>query len=360
MKFIVFNGPLEEFEKFIPKEHTNSLTTVVTTMDLVLRGNELNLKWFETLIVYSDEYSGVKEHFIEGFTNYIFLYAESLAFEEVYLHNPPKKIVEQLENHKSDIDIEITDYGYKNLTVKRLSKMKEKFDSIVFGQEQVKNEILQTIYSLTNGRINRPKVIMLYGPPGVGKTETAKLINETLNGKKLFRKQLSMFHNDNIYSYIFGDKVFSLAKDLIERETNVLLLDEFDKAHPLFYSAFYEMFDEGIFEDKYYKVKLENTIILCTSNYQSENEIKERLGAALFSRFDNVIQYKELSETAKIRILEKTYKEELMKFKKDEREYLETLEILNKMIKIINQFDNARDIQKSLIKVLSYPLVEKL
>jgi ATP-dependent Clp protease ATP-binding subunit ClpA len=360
MKFIVFNGPLEEFEKFIPKENTKSLTPLVTIMDLMLRGNEANLTWFESLIVYSDEYSGVKEHFIEGFTNYIFLYAESLAFEQVFLHNPPKKIVEQLETQKSDITLEIKNYSYKNLTVKRISKIKEKFDSVVFGQEHVKNEILQTLYPLSNGRKNKPKVIMLYGPPGVGKTETAKLINEILNGKKLFRKQLSMFHNDNIYSYIFGDKVFSLSKDLIERETNVLLLDEFDKAHPLFYSAFYEMFDEGVFEDKYYKLQLDNTIILCTSNYKSENEIRERLGAALFSRFDNVIQYKELSETAKIKILEKTYNEVFMKFRKDEQELLITLDILDKMKKVIYQYENAREIQKSLLKVLAYPLVEKL
>lgn len=229
MKFIVFNGPLDEFEKIVPSEYTNSLTSVVSAMDMVFKGNEINLSIFDSLIVYSDEYSGVKEHFIDGFINYICLYAERLEFEEVYLHNPPKKIVEQLQNHISTIELEVINYVYKRLTVKRLSNMKEKFDSIIYGQEHVKKEILQTLYPLTNKRKNKPKVLMLYGPPGVGKTETAKLINEVLNGKKLFRKQLSMFHNDNIYSYIFGDKVFSLAKDLIERETNVLLLDEFDK-----------------------------------------------------------------------------------------------------------------------------------
>jgi hypothetical protein len=153
MKFFVFNGPLEEFDKFIPEEHTRSLTPLVTNMDLMLRGNEANLTWFKSLIVYSDEYSGVKEHFIEGFTNYIFLYAESLAFEQVFLHNPPKKIVEQLETQKSEITLEIKNYNYKNLTVKRIAKLKEKFDSIVFGQEHVKNELLQTLYPLSNGRI---------------------------------------------------------------------------------------------------------------------------------------------------------------------------------------------------------------
>lgn len=315
MKVNVFYGPLEAFEKRIPNEDTNSLTSVVSAMDLILKGNNVTIDIFKTLIVYSDEYSGVKEHFIEGFINYMFLYSETLDFDEVYLHNPPKKIAEQLKNSKLSITLEVTNYRYKRLSIASLKRIKDNFDTVIFGQEHVKSEILQSIYPLTNGRANKPKVIMLYGPPGVGKTETAKLINQTLNGKRLFRKQLSMFHNDNIYSYIFGDKVNSFAKDLINRETNILLLDEFDKAHPLFYSAFYQMFDEGEFEDKYYKVRLDNTIILCTCNYQSENEIKDKLGTALFSRFDNVIPYKNLSESAKIKILEKTYEKELLNFK---------------------------------------------
>lgn len=365
MKFIVFNGPLKEFDKIIPKEDSETLTRVVTSMDMILRGNESDSSWillnpFQYLTVYSDEYSAVREHFIEGFINYIFLYANVLKFEEVYLHNPPKKIVKQLVNQKGYIDIEFKDYRYQRLTPKKLSEFKYNFDSVVFGQEHVKNEILQTIYPLTNGKINKPKVIMLYGPPGVGKTETAKVLNKVLNGKSLFRKQLSMFHSDNIYSYIFGDLVFSFAKDLSNRDTNVLLLDEFDKAHPLFYRAFYEMFDEGYFEDKYYKINLDNSIILCTSNYGSEKEIKEHLGPALFSRFDNMIQFKELSDDAKLKILEKTYECELTNFKRADREYLESLGILDRMKKVLFQYENARDIQKDLIKVLSYPLVEKL
>ncbi|UOR12632.1 AAA family ATPase [Halobacillus amylolyticus] len=360
MKFNAFIGPLEEFEKFIPKDGTNSLTRVVTTMDSALRGNDLDLDVFDTLVVYSNEYSGVKEHFIEGFINYILLYSSSLDFEEVFLHNPPKKILEQLENHNSDTTLDINYHQYKSMTKEKLRKVKEEFDLNVFGQEHVKNEILQTIYPLTNLRNNRPKVMMLYGPPGVGKTETAKLINRVLDKGTLFRKQLSMFHNDNIYSYIFGDKVYSLAKDLIDRRTNIILLDEFDKAHPLFYSAFFEMFDEGKFEDKYYKVNLDNTIIFCTSNYQSEKDIKDKLGAALFSRFDNVIQYKELSEKAKLKILEQTYTEELKNFNEDDRIYLKENGIFEKMSKVINHFENARDIQKNLVKVMSYPLVEKL
>ena len=41
----------------------------------------------------------------------------------------------------------------------------------------------------------------------------------------------------------------SFAKDLLARDSNVILLDEFDKANSIFHSAFYQLFDEGIFED---------------------------------------------------------------------------------------------------------------
>ncbi|BDX42641.1 MULTISPECIES: AAA family ATPase [Lactobacillales] len=118
---------------------------------------------------------------------------------------------------------------------------------------------------------------MFYGPTGVGKSETAKFVNKVINSNKnLFRKQLSMFHSENFMNYIFGDKSSSFAKDLLDRETNVILLDEFDKAHPMFYSAFYQLFDEGVYTDKFYDVNLDNVVIFCTSNYLNENEIRKK------------------------------------------------------------------------------------
>lgn len=169
-----------------------------------------------------------------------------------------------------------------------------------------------------------------------------------------------MFHSETVYSYIFGDRVFSLAKDLVDRETNILLLDEFDKAHPLFYSAFYEMFDEGIYEDKYYNVDLSNSIIFCTFNYQLEKEIADNLGVALFSRFDNIIEYKELNKLAKTEILKKVYEAEIKRYNEEDKVCIEELDALNKMKNVVDQYENARDIQRNITKVLSYPLVKRL
>lgn len=365
MKFTIFNGPLEEFEKIIPSEYTTSLTPIVRSMDLFLNGKTPlaveEQELYESLIVYTDEYSGVADHFIEGFVIYLLYYATKYHFEEVYLHNPPTRIIQQLENSNFGFAINNIEYRHRKLNLNSLRKIKNKFDTVIFGQEKVKSEILHTLYPLTNKGSHKPLVIMLYGPSGVGKTETAKLINKIVNGKAaLFRKQLSMFHNDSFSSYIFGDKANSFSKDLIDRKTNVILLDEFDKAHPMFYSAFYQMFDEGKFVDKYYNVNINNAIILCTSNYQNENEIKEQLGSAIFSRFDNFIEYSPLSIESKKRIIESTYLKEVMKFNKKDREYLENEKTIEIMEQFIDQFQNARDIQKKMKQLLSYPLVQKL
>ena len=56
----------------------------------------------------------------------------------------------------------------------------------------------------------------------------------------------------------------------MDRESNIILLDEFDKANSVFSSTFYQLFDEGKYEDHNYYVKLEKSIIVCTSNYTDE------------------------------------------------------------------------------------------
>ena len=364
MKITVYNGPIEEFEKILPKEDTTTLTPLIRIMDLMSRGlptlTEIKSS-YDVLVVYTDEYSGVADHFIEGFLINLMYLSEAFFFKEVYLHNPPIRILHQVENPNSGITYQKIDYKHKKLTISSLKKIKKDFDSIVFGQEKVKNEILNTLYSLTNKGNHKPVVIMLYGPAGVGKTETAKLINQIISeGSELFRKQLSMFHNESFSSYIFGDKTNSLSKDLIDRKTNVILLDEFDKAHPMFYSAFYQMFDEGKIVDKYYEVNLKNTIIICTSNYSSENEIQQALGPAIFSRFDNFIKFIPLSNEAKINIIKTTYKKEILNFNRKDREYLQNENIEDIMINYVYKFQNAREIQKTLKRLLAYPLISKL
>lgn len=365
MKITIFNGPVKEFEKIVPIKNTITLTPMVRIMDLLNKPNEVSedtpIQGYEALIVYSDEYSGVADHFVEAFLIYILNYATLFDYTEVYLHNPPIKILNQIKNSHLELDLKVIGFKYKKTTLIHLSKIKRDFDKEIHGQEKVKLEILRTIYTLTNKGQHKPVIIMLYGPSSVGKTETAKLINTIINGKKeLFRKQLSMYHNESFSAYIFGNKSNSFAKDLIDRETNVLLLDEFDKANPMFYSAFYQMFDEGKFTDKFYEVDLKNTIVFCTSNYQNQKEIKDRLGNAIFSRFDSFIEYAPLSTEAKKKIIETTYKFELAKFNEIDKAIIEKDDLIIKLHRLSGSFQNAREIQKIIKQTMANRLIDKL
>ena len=122
----------------------------------------------------------------------------------------------------------------------------------------------------------KPVVLLFYGKSGIGKTETAKYLAQII-GEPIFRKQFSMYQNNQFATYLFGGAHYekSFAKDLLDRKSNVLLLDEFDKAHPSFHSAFYQLFDEGIYEDQNYYLTLKKSIIICTSNYTDLKDIED-------------------------------------------------------------------------------------
>ncbi len=363
MKFKIFNGPKSEFDKLIPDEDTLLFSKMIRSMDLKGENSQDNflLDNYQTLVVYSDEYASVNEFFIEGFRILINLQSQTYGYEEVILHNPPIKILRQLQEINTESEVLFIKHNYLNLNLKHLKKIKDKFDELIFGQVNVKKQLLVSLYNLTNNVSNKPTVIMLYGPTSVGKTETAKLVNQIINSdKRLFRKQLFMFQNENFINYIFGDRTNSFAKDLLDRETNVVLLDEFDKAHPMFYSAFYQLFDEGVYVDKFYEVDLENTIILCTTNYQSEEEIKKKLGDPIHARFDHFIKFEQLSSKAKELIIEKTYKEELKKFTKKDQKEIKNSNIKDKLMNNASSFNNAREIRKMVVQAMSYILIEKL
>ena len=82
----------------------------------------------------------------------------------------------------------------------------------------------------------------LYAPIAVPHGETsgiAKSISKTLGGE-LLRVQFSMMQSDEAYNYVFGAEHSknSFARDMMARESNVILIDEFDKVNPIFYNAF--------------------------------------------------------------------------------------------------------------------------
>lgn len=370
-KIIIFYGSNREFNKKIPRDSRN-LTDVVMELDsdsknMIVHIPELQKENNDTktekeklkvanFVINSDEYSGVREHVIINFANFI----AKMNIQNMYIQNPPIHIREQLHRIYDEKNIiQEIQQPYNGITKTILQQFYNGYDDKIIGQEIAKMKVLQALYPLMDNKQKKPMIILFYGDSGIGKTETAHYLAELLDGK-LMRKQFSMYQNNQFGTYLFGGSYGegSFAKDLLDRDSNVILLDEFDKANPVFHSAFYQLFDEGVYEDRNYKVNLDYAIIICTSNYKTENEIKEQLGTPIFNRFDAVIHFEDLSNEAKEKIARNFIQESIKKYEEDGIEMDKN--ILLRLQKSAIAYSNAREIKHLIHNTFSLYAIRQL
>lgn len=357
-KVVIFTGSKRDFDVFLETQISEYEKTI-PFMELIqhynarLRPNEsgvgeeaLSTKIkVENCIVRSDDYGSVLPHVLSNFTNIVTLNHD---IGTLYAQNPPRRVIESLRAGYGD-EIEFHQSKYPELTRETLAKMYSSLNEDVLGQEECKRQILSGIYRLTTGSTSKPVVLMLYGPSGVGKTESAKSISKTLGGE-LLRVQFSMMQTQEAYDYVFGAEhsKSSFARDMVGRESNVILIDEFDKVNPLFYNAFYELFDEGRYVDTNYNVDLGQAIFLLTCNFGSEKEIKKILGPAMFSRIGCCIEYADLSTEQKQEIVERWYQNVISTLKEDERSLISKTNIREWFLKNAERYDNIRILKSKL------------
>lgn len=356
MKIYIYKGSNRSFNIFLELKKClkwEELPTMIMKNDgynQFVRDNKIatieQLPEVENIIFASDHYSFINEHVIFNMDWHI---KNSLKANNLYIQNPPKYLDEMLNrNHSDKIEMEIE--VYNKLNNKSIKILQNNLFKNIKGQEKAINQILDYLAYSTISKSSKPLKLLFYGPTGVGKTETVKLISKALNGS-LFRKQMSMYQNQSDSNYIFGGRhcEASFAKDLIERETNIILLDEFDKLNPYFHNIFYQFFDEGLFIDKNYHIEFKNTIIICTSNYDSIEEVKKHLGDPIFSRFDACIQFLPLSKEVIMEITNQTIEEEHKILTNSQKIYINIDEIKLKFEGQYHRISNVRSI-KNLVK----------
>lgn len=311
------------------------------------------------LIVKNSDYHGLVEQACERLDGLIYDFTKEDAV--IWIHNPPFKVIQFLERQYSvqHINLETISQEYDiDRNIETYQKGIANIRRNIIGQDNAVIEISKSIKYLASVKRKNPYVIMLYGNSSIGKTELVKEIAKNFFGNFCLEKHLSMFRSNVFADYLYGDKPNkgSLGYDLLERESNLIFLDEFDKCSEYFYSVFYTLFDSEIFKDAVYDVNISGCLIILTSNYASEDEIRDKLGMPIYYRIDKFIHFDDFDDKTIYKIILR----ELDLRESEYKDYITKEELYSIVSKVIlSQNENGRTIKNKIQQVIENVIFEK-
>ena len=178
-------------------------------------------------------------------------------------------------------------------TNKKHSEVREFLESTVFGQQTAIDKVVDSITVSMAGLKDPIKPIASYlltGPTGVGKTELAKRLAQSMS-MKLCRYDMAEYQERHTVSKLIGSPPGYvghgdgkagdglLINQLEDNPNCVLLLDEVEKAHPDLMSVLLSLLDEGTITSSTGKVvSAKNAIVIMTSNLGARDAAVKSIG----------------------------------------------------------------------------------
>ena len=168
--------------------------------------------------------------------------------------------------------------------IKSIINLGSHMSEYIIGQSDAISEISKRIQT-ARANLNEPGkptgVFLLVGPSGVGKTETAIALADLLYGgeEKMITINMSEYQEAHTVAglkgappgYVGYGSGGVLTEAVRRNPYSVILLDEFEKAHPDVGELFYQVFDKGMLEDSEgQEVNFKNSLIIMTSNLGAE------------------------------------------------------------------------------------------
>ena len=322
----------------------------------------------------------------------------------------PEKAMDLIE----EVMVYVSQGGEKIISSEHVSKVVSQKTQIPVGEIEIKErEILLNLENLIHQRIiNQEEAVnevsaalrraraeisvrkgpmgsfLFLGPTGVGKTETAKALAEIYFGSenKMVRLDMSEFQNKEDIKRFLGKRGEEgiLTTPVMENPFSLVLLDEFEKAHPDLLNLFLQVLDEGHLTDgQGRKIGFKNTIIIATSNaaYQiilealkqktEWSKVREKLldfvfkegifRPELINRFDAVVVFGPLSKENLLDISELLLKKIKKSLAEKEIEFIITPVLKEKIVEL--SYDptfGARKMQRVIQDKLGNVLAEAI
>jgi len=178
----------------------------------------------------------------------------------------------------------------------QLLNLEKKLNQQIVGQPQAIQTTVNALVRYTAGLHEGHKPIatlLFFGPSGVGKTELAKQLAKDLlkTEQQLIRFDMSEFSEPHTImrligappSYVGYEEGGQLTEKVKKWRTALILLDEFEKAHPKIHKLFLQVLDEGHLTDsKGEKIDFSECILIMTSNVGSANILSQQLKGASY------------------------------------------------------------------------------
>ncbi len=215
----------------------------------------------------------------------------------------------------------------RDAEAKKLLNLESLIHQRLVDQEEAVKAVSRSLREYRSGlsRKGGPIASFLFvGPTGVGKTELSKILSQIQFGSKdaMIRFDMSEYQDkQSIFRFIGspdGNMRGNLTEAVLQKPYSLILLDEFEKAHPDILNLFLQVFDDGRLTDNFGKVvDFQNTIIIATSNAHSnfikseiesgksmaevaedlKKKLTEYFRPELINRFSDIIVFKGLSKT---------------------------------------------------------------
>ena len=278
----------------------------------------------------------------------------------------------------------------------KILHLKEILHKRVIGQDEAVTDVSEAIMRSRAGISDPKKPIgsfMFLGPTGVGKTELAKSLAESLfdDEHNMIRIDMSEYMEKYSVSRLIGappgyvgyEEGGQLTEAVRRKPYSVVLFDEIEKAHPDVFNILLQVLDDGRITDSQGRtIDFKNTIIILTSNLGSdfileginsegeiseeakekvENLLKKSFRPEFLNRLDEIVFYKPLKKNEIAKILELLIKD--LENRLEDKHI--TLELTNsaKEYLIDNGYDEiygARPLKRFVRKKVETLIAEKI